>query len=135
MSASSPIPGTERELRSRIRQLQDLVDNSTALMYVKDLDGRYRIVNDFFSKLFGMPVDQIVGLTDHDLFPATSADVYAAHDRAVLEGGTSVEVEEPFSTIGGSTDPDEDRRWLSIKFPLLDDAGQPYALGAISTDI
>jgi PAS domain S-box-containing protein len=125
----------ERELRSRIRQLQDLVDNSTALMYVKDLDGRYRIVNDFFSKLFGMPVDDIVGLTDHHLFPASSADVYAEHDRAVLEGGTSIEVEEPFSTIGGDTDPDEDRRWLSIKFPLLDDAGHPYALGAISTDI
>ena len=125
----------ERELRSRIRQLQDLVDNSTALMYVKDLDGRYRIVNDFFSKLFGMPVEEIVGRTDHELFPASSADVYAAHDRAVLGGGTSVEVEEPFSTIGGVTDPDDDRRWLSIKFPLLDDAGRPYALGAISTDI
>ncbi len=125
----------ESELRSRIRQLQDLVDNSAALMYVKDLDGRYQIVNDFFSKLFGMPVDDLVGLTDHDLFPSSSADVYAAHDRAVLEGGRSIEVEEPFATIGGDTDPDEDRRWLSIKFPLLDDNGQPYAMGAISTDI
>lgn len=125
----------ERELRSRIQQLQDLVDNSTALMYVKDLNGQYRIVNHYFARLFGMPVDEIVGKTDHDLFPASSADVYAAHDRSVLEGGTSVEVEEPFATIGGDTDPDEDRRWLSIKFPLLDDSGQPYALGAISTDI
>ncbi len=125
----------ERELRSRIQQLQDLVDNSAALMYVKDLDGRYQIVNDFFSRLFGLPVEEIVGRTDHELFPASSADVYASHDRSVLQGGVPVEVEEPYSTIGGVTDPDDNRRWLSIKFPLLDDNGSPYALGAISTDI
>lgn len=125
----------ELALRSRVDQLQDLVDNSTALMYVKDLDGRYLIVNDYFARRFGVQPSEIVGRTDHDLFPHSSASVYNRHDRDVVESGVSVEVEEPFATIGGETDDDDDRRWLSIKFPLLDSSGRPYALGAISTDI
>ena len=125
----------ELELRSRMNQLQDLVDNSTALMYVKDLDGRYLIANDYFLTLFAGTRSAILGHTDHEIFPASSADVYRAHDRQVIESGESLEVEEPFAAIGGSTDPDADRRWLSIKFPLFDETGRPYALGAISTDI
>ncbi|WP_368497772.1 ATP-binding protein [Herbiconiux sp. A18JL235] len=125
----------ELALRSRVDQLQDLVDNSTALMYVKDLDGRYLIVNDYFARRFGVQPSEIVGKSDHDLFPFSSADVYSEHDRDVVESGISVEVEEPFAPIGGETDGDDDRRWLSIKFPLLDASGRPYALGAISTDI
>lgn len=125
----------EVELRSRVNQLQDLVDNSTALMYVKDLQGRYVIANDYFLTLFSGTNETIIGRTDHEIFPPSSADVYRAHDKQVIDSGESLEVEEPFATIGGTTDPDDDRRWLSIKFPLLDEGGRPYALGAISTDI
>lgn len=125
----------EGALRSTVRQLKDLLDNSTALMYIKDLDGRYVIVNDYFTTRFGVAAEDIVGRTDHDLFPSSSADVYSQHDQTVVHTGLSIEVEEPFAGVGGTTDPDTDRRWLSIKFPLLDDDGLPYALGAISTDI
>lgn len=124
-----------QNLRSRVRQLQDLVDNSTALMYIKNTNGQYTIVNHYFAQQFGRTPEEILGLTDHDLFDKTSADVYHENDRRVLESEHAEEVEEPFSQIGGLTDPDENRRWLSIKFPLLDDSGVPYALGAISTDI
>ena len=124
-----------QNLRSRVRQLQDLADNSTALMYVKNPAGQYTIVNHYFARQFGRTPEEILGKTDHDLFDASSADVYQENDRRVLESELAEEVEEPFSQIGGITDPDEDRRWLSIKFPLLDDSGVPYALGAISTDI
>jgi len=123
------------KLRSRVSQLQDLVDNSTALMYVKNPAGRYTIVNRYFASVFGKEVEDILGRTDHDLYDASSADVYHENDQAVLESETAREAEEPFSQIGGVTDPDPDRRWLSIKFPLFDDSGEAYALGAISTDI
>jgi len=104
-------------------------------MYVKDLTGQYLVVNDYFARRFGVRPCEIVGKNDYDLFPHSSAMVYSQNDRDVVNSGISVEVEEPFSPIGGETDDDDDRRWLSIKFPLLDAFGTPYALGAISTDI
>ncbi|MEQ4564364.1 ATP-binding protein [Paenarthrobacter sp. CAP02] len=126
---------TEHDLHSTIRQLKDLLDNSTALMYTKDLSGRYVIVNDYFARRFGTSAESIIGLTDHDLFAGPIADVYRDNDNMVIRTCDSIEVEEPLAIIGDRTDPDEDSRWLSIKFPLIDDAGRPYALGAISTDI
>ncbi|MET3934754.1 ATP-binding protein [Arthrobacter sp. OAP107] len=125
----------EGDLHSTIRQLKDLLDNSTALMYIKDLDGRYLIANHYYAQRFGVSAESIIGLTDYDLFAKPVADNYTKNDDLVIRTSTSIEVEEPLATIGDLTAPDEDSRWLSIKFPLLDDAGNPYALGGISTDI
>lgn len=126
---------TEGDLHSTIRQLQDLLDNSAALMYVKDLNGRYLIANHYYARRFGISAESIIGLTDYDLFSKAIADDYAKNDKLVLGTSTPMEVEELLGPVGDLTDPDEDSRWLSIKFPLLDDAGKPYAVGAISTDI
>jgi len=46
----------------------------------------------------------------------------------VLTSGRPLEVEEPLTDV-------IDGRWLSIKFPLRDEHGRPYAVGGISTDI
>lgn len=125
-------PG-EHDLRSVVQQLRDLVDNSTALMYIKDIEGRYVIVNQYFARLFGVPVEEIVGRTDRELFNTATADAYRHNDAEVVRTGRAIEVEEPYAAVHADADPE--RRWLSIKFPLLDDHGRPYALGAISTDI
>lgn len=126
----------EQELQNTIRDLRNIIDYSAALVYVKDLEGRYVLVNRYFERQFGVPREQILGLHDRDLFPLEAATAYAAHDRTVLETGTASEVEEPAMALGrGRAVPDPDARWLSIKFPLLDEQDQPYAIGGISTDI
>jgi PAS domain S-box-containing protein len=119
--------------RAHVRHLRDLVDNATALMYIKDLSGRYVMVNHEFTRRFGTPSEEIVGRTDHDLYPALSAVAYAQNDAHVLATGVSMQTEEPYGELSGAEDPT--RRWVSIKFPLVDETGSAYALGAISTDI
>ncbi len=109
------------------RWLHAIVDNSAALVYVKDLEGRYQFVNRHFERRFGLRREDVVGRTDFDLFPAAVAAAYTTHDREVLETGTAMEVEEPAEA--------EDRSWLSIKFTLTDEHERPYAIGGISTDI
>jgi len=121
---ASPV---ERELREAVRGLEGIIDYSAALIYVKDREGRYTLVNRHFERRFGFVREQVIGRTDHELYPASSADAYVAHDRLVWERREAIEVEEPAEDVGGS--------WLSIKFPLLDDHGEPYALAGISTDI
>lgn len=111
------------------RALADIVDNSAALVYVKSPDGRYVLINRHFERHFGMSREDVLGKTDFDLFSAALAATYTAHDRHVLATGQSIEIEEP------ADDADGNARYLSIKFPLFDESGRPYALGGISTDI
>lgn len=119
----------EEERRANQQLLQGLIENSTALIFVKDLDGRYLMVNTPFEKAIRLPRTQVVGRTDHDLFSPAAASKIRQNDTDVLRSGVPTQYEEnPSENSQGTT-------YLSIKFPLFDDAGRPYALAGISTDI
>ncbi|MFF4761411.1 SpoIIE family protein phosphatase [Streptomyces sp. NPDC001292] len=119
----------ERSLRKDIRCLQDIVDHSSALIFVKDAHGRYLLVNKQFERRYGLPREQVCGRTDLDLFPRETALAYMEHDSEVLAKNQAFEGEEPVTGIGMAG------TLLSLKFPLRDASGQPYAVGAICTDI
>jgi len=110
-------------------QLQALVDHTSAVIYMRDLDGRYMVVNREYERLFHLRREDIVGLTDHDLFPADIADEFRANDLMAASGGGPLHVEE---VAPGADGP---HTYITVKFPLLDAAGTPYAVCGISTDI
>jgi PAS domain S-box-containing protein len=109
--------------------LQALIDNTNAVIYMRDLDGRYMVVNKEYERLFHLRREEIVGLTDHDVFPAEIADEFRANDLRAASGGGPVHVEE---VAPGADGP---HTYITVKFPLLDGAGKPYAVCGISTDI
>jgi PAS domain S-box-containing protein len=115
------------------RHLWDLFDSANALIYVKDTEGRYLLANEDYTRRFGVRREEILGRTDDDLYPGGCAGAYSDNDRRVLESGDLIQAEEPYADMSGATD--QFRRWVSIKFPLFDSAGEPYGLGGISTDI
>lgn len=119
----------EEERRANQQLLQGLIENSTALIFVKDLDGRYVMVNTPFEKAIQRPRSQILGHTDHELLPHAIADKIRQNDLRVLARSAAMEFEENPSEKPGSV------TYLTVKFPLFDDAGHPYALAGISTDI
>jgi PAS domain S-box-containing protein len=119
----------EEALRASQRRLQDIVDNSTALIYLKDPDGRYLLVNRRFEEIVHGRRDELVGKTDYDVFPAAVADAFRANDALALRTERAIEVEELHPLDDGL------HTYLSIKAPLRDESGQPYAVCAISTDI
>jgi PAS domain S-box-containing protein len=110
-------------------QLLALIDNTNAVIYMRDLDGRYMVVNREYERLFDLRRNEIVGLTDHDLFPAEIADEFRANDLRAAASGGPVHVEE---VAPGEDGP---RWYITVKFPLLDSAGTAYAVAGISTDI
>jgi hypothetical protein len=57
------------------------------------------------------------------------AETFRIHDREVLGSGRAKEWEDE---VPGPNGP---RHFLTLKFPLLDAAGKPYAVGGFSTDI
>ena len=119
----------EEALRRSERLLKDVIDHTTAVIYVKGTDGRFMLTNRRFEQLFNLTADQIVGRTNHDLFPREIADAFSANDRQVLERKTPVEYDEIAPHRDGP------HHYISIKFPLCDETGAPYAMCGISTDI
>jgi PAS domain S-box-containing protein len=119
----------EDTLRRNEQLLQDVINNTTAVIYVKYNDGRYLLTNRRFEQLFHLTTEQIVGHTDHEIFPKDFADAFRANDLTVLERNTAVEYEEYAPHSDGL------HTYISIKFPLRDHTGKPYATCGISTDI
>jgi PAS domain S-box-containing protein len=116
-------------LRVGADQLLALIDHTSAVVYMRDLDGRYMIINREYERLFGVRREAIIGLTDHDLFPAEIADRFRENDLQAAVCGGPVQMEE---IAPGDDGP---HTYITVKFPLLDPAGQPYAVAGISTDI
>jgi PAS domain S-box-containing protein len=119
----------QKELRSSEQRLQAILDSTTAVVYAKDTQGRYVVINRQFEDLFHTTRQQMVGRTDLDVFPQKVAEAFRANDRKVLQAGYPIEFEESVPHDDGI------HTYISIKFPLYDSSGTPYATCGISTDI
>jgi PAS domain S-box-containing protein len=120
---------TELALRDSEERLQAILDNSPAVIYMKDTEGRFITANRQFESLFHFSKDEIVGKRNRDLFDQEIADIFDANDRKVLAAGTAMQWEELVPQDDGL------HTYLSLKFPLLTPEGTPYALCGLSTDI
>jgi PAS domain S-box-containing protein len=119
----------EEALRASEERLQDIVDNTTAVIFVKDLELRFLLVNREYERLFHVQRDQIRGKTDFDILPSEIAESVRANDRRVIEAGEPIQFEEAAPCASG------DRLYVSVKFLLRDCSGKPYAICGIATDI
>lgn len=119
----------EEALRESKALLQGILDNSPAPIYIKDAEYRFIYVNRHGENLLHMTNGQILGKTDYDIFPEEVARVLQENDQKVLESGSPLEVEESVLLSDGT------RTYISVKFPLFNSKGVPYAVCGISTDI
>ena len=116
-------------LQKSREQLQSIIDNATSVIYLKDIHGRYILINKQFERLFHIAKEQIAGKNDHDIFPKEMADKFRENDLMVVENGTPIGFEEIAPHNDGI------HTYISIKFPLHDLSGKIYAVCGISTDI
>ena len=59
----------DRSLRESRHLLQSVIDSSAALIFVKDLEGRYMLINRRFEEIYGISNEAVQGRFDADLFP------------------------------------------------------------------
>lgn len=116
-------------LRASERRLAAVIDNSGAVIYVKDLEGRFLLVNQQVENIIGLSRSELLGKTDYDFFPRELADQMRANDHEVISAGHVLTREERAEQADGAHD------YISVKVPLRDDHGDVYAVCGISTDI
>jgi PAS domain S-box-containing protein len=111
-------------------KLQQIIDNSAAVIFVKDGEGRFLLANRAFNELFHFTRDEVIGKTDDYLpIPRETPGTVRANDLAALREDRAIEFEETVTTHGVT------HTFLSLKFPLHDAQGRPYATCGIATDI
>src|SRR4051812_44974694 len=86
--------GAAAAVKVRHEQVMALIDHTSAVIYMRDADGRYLLVNREYERLFDLRREDIVGMTDHDLFPGPVADEFRANDLQAFARGVPVQMEE-----------------------------------------
>lgn len=116
-------------IRENEERLQAVMNNSSSVIYVKDLAGKFILVNRKFETVFNIKNEDIIGKTTHDIFPEEIADEMVANDHDVLGSQLALHSDETVLQEDGM------HTYSSDKFCLFDTEGNPYAVGGISTDI
>ncbi|MBS3909631.1 MAG: PAS domain S-box protein [Actinobacteria bacterium] len=118
-----------QELRENQQLLHGIIYSTSSIIFVKDTQGRFVLVNHEFEKVFKVGKEELLGKTDFDLFEPDIAERFAANDREIFETGQLQEFEETALHDDGV------HTYLTVKFPLRDVNGDVYALCGIATDI
>jgi PAS domain S-box-containing protein len=116
--------------RLSYEQMLALLDALPDMVYVKDRDGRNRIVNKAFSEFTGLAKEQIAGRMDEEILPADLAAFCRESDTIVFQTGEPYRFEErSLSSNGRKID------FETIKAPVLAPDGRVVSLIGISRDI
>ena len=115
--------------RAGDRTLRAMMDNSPAVICVKDRNLRYQLVNRQFEEWCGLPSVQILGLRPEELPDSPAVDGGNTKDQLVLDSGETIQQEETIIRDG------QPRVFLMMRFPLFDDQQHVQAVGTMATDI
>jgi PAS domain S-box-containing protein len=110
-------------------RLNAIMDNSTALIYIKDTKGHYLMANKKFKDFFGISDEMLIGQTDYDFNKKERADYFKETDAYVINTLRPIENEELIETHLGM------RNLLLLKFPLLTPDGVLFGVSGIATDV
>src|SRR6266850_1041339 len=120
-------------LRTQESLLRQIIDANPSLIFVKDWNGRFVLVNQATAQVYGTTVESLVGKTDADFNPNVQEIAhFLRHDRDVMSSGQpKIIAEEPVTnpTTG-------DTRWFqTIKVPLRSPAEGTATLLGVATEI
>jgi PAS domain S-box-containing protein len=120
---------TEKSLKHQQFQLQSVLDNTTSIIFIKDLQGKYTVANQRFMDLLQVNKSQVIGFTDYHFTTKDQADYYASLDAKVISERKPIEVEQIIHGPNGPVN------LLLVKFPLFDQNNNVFGVSGIATDI
>lgn len=124
------IAENRREILNERSKLKLLLENLPAYAFLKDTEFRYVTANKMFCDWVDHSLEELIGKTDYEVFPAERADVLRNEDEQVLSTLTLFQISE--ESDGASGQPlFVDKR----KLPILDNDGNPVGIIGLAFDI
>ena len=106
------------ELREARDIFEAIFNNSSGVISLRDLEGRYILVNRQFERVCRVKREEIVGKTVYDIFPKEEANYYNSHDSEVIKTNSQRIFEETIILEDGA------HTFFSVKFPVHDYTGE-----------
>lgn len=119
----------KRETEESERRFRQFIENAHDMITIKDLNGKYLVVNPKAASLFGKKPEELIGKTDFEIFPEKVARILSRKDKRVIEKVEHCSYEETLVING------EKRYFHSVRFPLLDYKGDISGVCTISRDV
>jgi PAS domain S-box-containing protein len=119
----------EAAFRESHNVLRAVIEGTPDAIFVKDLEGRYILVNSAFACFLGKSAEEIIGRSDTELYLPETARQFIEDDRKVLESGETRTFE------GVAHGPDITQMYLVTKSVYRDHQGKAIGLIGISHDI
>lgn len=119
----------EMALQKSEATLRTIIESATDAIFIKDLEGKYLLINSSGAKFLGKNANEVIGKDDRELFSKDTADLIMAGDKHVTDSDQTHTYED-VGTAAGIT-----RTYLSIKTPYHNSDGKVIGLIGISRDI
>lgn len=119
----------EERIQESFNLLNGVIEGTSDCIFVKDLQGRYVLVNRATVEAFERPAETIVGFDDFAILPHDAADAIKEVDAEILANGSPITFEEKLPFHG------EICTFLTTKTPYRDGQGNIIGLIGIARDI
>jgi len=126
------------ELEKTQSYLSDIIEYSPTAITLKDISGKFIIVNKRFSNFFTYTQEQLIGKKITDLFSDDIAQYQLTEDKKVMQRGTATKREETHCHLNEQKvcQLDEEKiTFIVDRFPLKGQHKNIYGVGTIMTDI
>lgn len=120
---------TEQQLNEQSRFLKDLMDSSSAIIFEKDLEGRYVRVNKAWESITKLPASRVLGRSDIELFDVITARQFMSNDYKVTSTGM------PYFTEEKIINEKFQKYFVAVKFPVYSHRGQVKGVAGVVTEI
>jgi len=119
----------EKDLHKISRELQVIVDSSQSMVFYKDKDNHFLLVNKAFTEIAGLPKEDIEGKTAFEIFPEYAKKYWEDDLEVMTSKDKKLNIIEPLVTAKGLV-------WLRTdKIPYFDDKGNVIGVIGFSLDI
>jgi two-component system cell cycle sensor histidine kinase/response regulator CckA len=125
----SDLKQAEEKLQVSERLFASFVGHLPSVAVIRDLEGRCLFANAAWEQAFQKSREEWLGKTSEELWPPEVAAKFREHDRLVIESRKALQ------TLGSLRHPDGLHQWISHRFPIADQDGQPVMIGINAIDV